>query len=296
MNEFEPQQSSVPPLELTELIQFKPHNIALLFCDYLNSVGIKAQVRTEQVGYTILCDANLWQQAKAICDEFIQNPHHPKYQQAAWQSNNTKQVESHAGSKEFTFVNQFLKHAGAVTLTVFITCWLAYIASVLGWWRETYSALRFYSQLSFDAFFAEPHRLIGPALFHFSLLHIAFNTMWWWQLGGSVERLLGKATLVTLFLLSALISNLGQFLVSGPNFGGLSGVVYALVGFVWWYGWLNPKQQLMLPKSLVGFMLFWLLLGFTDLLPMEMANTAHLLGLITGCAMAWYLVNHNKVR
>jgi len=93
---------------------------------------------------------------------------------------------------------------------------------------------------------------------------------------------------------SAIASNLAQFLVSGPNFGGLSGVVYALVGFVWWSGYLAPEKGLTLSKPIIGFLLFWLLLGFVDLLPVNVANTAHLVGLISGCLMAVFTIKMGK--
>ena len=118
--------------------------------------------------------------------------------------------------------------------------------------------------------------------------------MWWWQLGGAVEKALGKGVLLHLLLLSAMSSNVGQYLVSGANFGGLSGVVYGLVGFVWWMGWLAPEKGLFLSKPLVGFLLFWLLLGYADVLPINMANTAHLLGLISGCLLALLQVAWKK--
>ena len=105
-----------------------------------------------------------------------------------------------------------------------------------------------------------------------------------------LKNTLGKATLINLLLLSAIVSNLGQYLVSGANFGGLSGVVYALVGFVWWFGYLAPERGLSLSKPLVGFLLFWLVLGFADLLPVNVANTAHLLGLLSGCFLALFTV------
>ena len=174
-----------------------------------------------------------------------------------------------------------------VTLTVFVACWLIFLASLFGWENLIFQQLHFFNPLSTERLIAEPWRILGPALFHFSWLHIVFNTMWWWQLGGSIERIMGKGTLIQLFLVSAIVSNFGQFLVSGPNFGGLSGVVYGVVGYVWWAGWLAPKRGLQLSQSIVGFLLFWLVLGFVDVLPVNMANTAHLLGLVSGCFLAW---------
>ncbi|MBA6377855.1 MULTISPECIES: rhomboid family intramembrane serine protease GlpG [unclassified Colwellia] len=272
--------------ELSPLVQVKQHNIALLFANYLTSLDIDAKVQKDDSDYVIYCASHKIAQAKEIFAEFIADPYQEKYQQAAWQSGQVSQVQDNSPSLITSFKQQFLAHAGVVTLTVFALCWLVFIASLLGFARPTFELLHFYPKLTMEAFFDSPLRLLGPTLFHFSWLHIVFNTMWWWQLGGSVERTLGKGALINLFLITALLSNLGQFMVSGPNFGGLSGVVYGLVGYVWWYGWLAPEKGLMISKPIIGFLLFWLLLGYADVLPVNMANTAHLLGLVSGCLLA----------
>ena len=46
-----------------------------------------------------------------------------------------------------------------------------------------------------------------------------------------------------------------------------------------------PKNSTVAKKRL-NKPLFWLLLGFAGALPINMANTAHLLGLISGCLLA----------
>jgi GlpG protein len=137
-------------------------------------------------------------------------------------------------------------------------------------------------------------RVLGPALLHFSVLHIAFNLLWWWTLGKQIEKTFGFSSLLMLFIFSAAASNVAQLLVSGSNFGGLSGVVYALVGCVWWLGWLKPSWGLSLPKPIIGFLLVWLVVGYLDFLPVHMANTAHTVGLICGCLFAWFLVAKAK--
>lgn len=285
--------------ELSPLVQVEQKSIAHLFANYLNTLGIEAQVVAEQeqyttdnpkFTYTVHCQYNKLEQAKCEFEQFIKDPDHRKYQQAAWQHGETVNVDRHELSQLTSFKESFFAHAGIVTLTVFALCWLVFIASYLGWAQSIFSQLRFYSQLSFGAFISEPLRLLGPAFFHFSWLHIVFNTMWWWQLGGSIEKTLGKTALINILLISAIFSNLGQFFVSGANFGGLSGVVYALMGFVWWYGYLAPEKGLFMSKPIVGFLLFWLVLGFAELLPINMANTAHLIGLISGCLLAVFSV------
>lgn len=272
--------------DLCPLVKVSQHNIALLFANYLTSINIHAKVEQEGSEYIIFCQNSEIDQAKNIFAEFIADPYQDKYQQAAWNSGEIADVNDNSPSLITSFKQQFLAHAGWVTLTVFSLCWLVFIASVLGLARPAFQLLHFYPELTLDAFLESPLRLLGPALFHFSWLHIVFNTMWWWQLGGSVERILGKGALINLFLVTALFSNLGQFIVTGPNFGGLSGVVYGLVGYVWWYGWLAPEKGLMISKPIIGFLLFWLVLGYVDVLPVNMANTAHLLGLVSGCLLA----------
>jgi GlpG protein len=273
--------------ELRPLVSVKQHNIALLFCNYLQSIDVPAKVIASGDDFVIYCQADHLSHAQLEFEQFIANPYDAKYQQAAWHSGEVGAVSEHGPSLVSSFKEQFFAHAGVVTLVIFSVCWLAFIASNLGWAQPVFNSLNFYQQLDFANVLQAPHRLIGPAFFHFSWLHIVFNTMWWWQIGGAIEQTLGKNALISLLLVSAIVSNVGQFLVSGPNFGGLSGVVYALVGFVWWMGWLLPEKGLSLSKPIIGFLLFWLVLGFVNVLPVNMANTAHLLGLVSGCCLAY---------
>lgn len=281
---------------LEPLVEVHQHNIALLFSNYLTSQNIASQVSEQQGQFVILCQAEYLTQAQAMFEQFAQNPHDEKYQQAAWSNGDAVDVQLTSEQNGHSISQQFLAHAGLVTLSIFALCWLVFIIGSFGFKGEMFSALRFYSIFSIEQVVSNPLRLIGPAFFHFSILHIAFNTMWWWQLGGAIEKVMGKWELLQLFLLSAIISNLGQFIVSGPNFGGLSGVVYAVLGYVWFAGWLVPKKGLNLPKAIVGFLLFWLVLGFVDMLPMDVANTAHLLGLLSGCGLAVFRFSGNSVK
>ncbi len=278
------------------LVQLEQHNIALLFVNYLTTLDISAKVVSEsEQAHMVYCQEDKFSQAQAEFDLFIKAPFEQKYQQAAWQHGETVKLNSSDTTLIANFKENFLAHAGLVTLLVFAICWVVFIGSELGFAQSIFSELRFYPSISLDAFLAEPWRVLGPAFFHFSWLHIVFNTMWWWQIGGSIEEKLGKGTLINLLLISAIVSNLGQFLVSGANFGGLSGVVYALVGFVWWYGYLAPEKGLSLSEPIIGFLLFWLLLGFIEVLPVNVANTAHLLGLISGCLLAVFSVKSSRI-
>ena len=129
-------------------------------------------------------------------------------------------------------------------------------------------------------------RLVTPAFMHFNFPHIIFNLLWVWVAGRRIEMMLGWPSLLALFIVSAVASNLAQFWVSGPMFGGMSGFVFALLGFAWLWDRRNSSVKIGLPPALMGFMLFWLALGFTGVLESvgmgAIANTAHLIGLISG--------------
>ncbi|MEH6617777.1 MAG: rhomboid family intramembrane serine protease [Porticoccus sp.] len=130
-------------------------------------------------------------------------------------------------------------------------------------------------------------RLVTPIFLHFGVFHIAFNGLWLWELGRRIESLTGSVQMIAIVLLMAIASNLGQYLWSGPSlFGGMSGVVYGLLGYIWVRHKVSPKPVLAIPKGLLGFMLFWLFLGMSGLIDLVMsgsiANAAHAIGLVTG--------------
>ncbi|WP_461517843.1 rhomboid family intramembrane serine protease [Porticoccus sp.] len=130
-------------------------------------------------------------------------------------------------------------------------------------------------------------RLITPIFLHFGIFHLAFNGVWMWELGRRIEPLSGSLHMLVIALLMAVSSNLGQYLWTGPSlFGGMSGVVYGLLGYIWIRNKVAPRPILALPRGLLGFMLFWLLAGMTGVIDMLMsgsiANAAHAIGLLCG--------------
>lgn len=133
-------------------------------------------------------------------------------------------------------------------------------------------------------------RLVTPVFLHFGWLHIVFNSLWCWELGRRIEAALGSLNLLGLFLVTAVLSNSIQHLVTGPVlFGGLSGVVYGFLGFAWVAGRLNPRWQTLVPATpIMLFMVGWLLIclaGVFDVLGFSVANGAHVGGLLSGAAI-----------
>lgn len=177
----------------------------------------------------------------------------------------------------------------AVVETKLLQPWLVYltffpIESVAGGYR--------WQPFSVALANAEYWRLITPAFLHFGIFHIVFNSLWMWDLGRRLEFVVGKLNYTVFFLIAASVSNLAQYFWADQVslFGGMSGVVYALVGYIWIRQWLNPHPTLAVPRGIIIFMLAWLLLCFSGIIDYFMAggiaNGAHLGGLLVGMFIA----------
>ena len=134
-------------------------------------------------------------------------------------------------------------------------------------------------------------RLVTPMFLHFSIAHLAFNSLWIYILGQQIEKIDGKLIFITLVLFSSISSNFLQFYwVSSTLFGGLSGVIYGLIGYCMINEMDSPYQRYDIPPALYLFMIIWMLLGFLGLLDLfgfgSVANFAHLGGLVSGIAFA----------
>jgi GlpG protein len=132
-------------------------------------------------------------------------------------------------------------------------------------------------------------RLITPIFLHHGPIHLLFNMWAMAYFGTIIEYRRGTWTLVLLVLISAVVSNMGEYLWEvnwfghAQLFGGMSGVAYALFGYIWMKGEHEPEQGMFLHPSTVQFMLFWLvlcMLGFMG----NIANAAHVVGVAVGVA------------
>ena len=127
-------------------------------------------------------------------------------------------------------------------------------------------------------------RLLTPIFIHFGVLHLVFNLMWLFQLGSMIEARQGSWRLLLLVAVTGVFSNLAQYLVGGPQFGGMSGVVYALAGYVWIRGKYDRASGLFLDQQSVTILLVWGAVCFTGIVG-HVANFAHLGGLVSGMAI-----------
>lgn len=179
-----------------------------------------------------------------------------------------------------------LKRAGKITWLIAICCVLVTFLTKTG----TQPLTLYFLFNPADILHGEIWRLITPAFVHFVIMdsyiiHVLFNVLLWVSFAGGIEAKEGSWRLLALFLVSALFSNICAYLAYGPFFGGLSGVDYALVGYLYWRQRKLPSYHSVMPQNMLWPFLAFLVIGMTGLLG-SMANIAHLSGLLSGVAFA----------
>lgn len=138
-------------------------------------------------------------------------------------------------------------------------------------------------------------RLISPCVLHRDFLHILFNMIWVWILLQQIEERVRKWKVCLMILIIGVISNVAQYLMSGPYFLGFSGVVVGMAGFIWVRQKIAPWEGYPLQKGTLLFLLFFVIAIFAleiftfglklfSVLQISptIANTAHIIGGLVG--------------
>ncbi len=132
-------------------------------------------------------------------------------------------------------------------------------------------------------------RMITPIFLHFGWLHITFNMLWLWELGRRIEKQGGAIHFASIVFFIGIASNFYQA-ASTPfaYFGGMSGVIFGLVGYCAVFNLIAPHKLLKLPRELYVIMFITLAVGWLGVLDFiaRMANTAHTSGFLWGCFIA----------
>lgn len=144
----------------------------------------------------------------------------------------------------------------------------------------------------------EVWRLVTPAFLHVDLIHLFFNVYWLLLLGKQLEQRIGAGRYLLFIVLAAIFSNTLQYLMGGSLFMGYSGVVCAMLAFIYVRQKLAPWEGYQLQRSTIIFLSLFILAmlgiqlvtffgdiyGGVSFLP-AIANTAHLAGIAIGWLM-----------
>ncbi|WOX10994.1 rhomboid family intramembrane serine protease [Streptomyces sp. N50] len=78
----------------------------------------------------------------------------------------------------------------------------------------------------------QPYRLLTAMFLHGSVIHILFNMMSLWWIGGPLEAALGRARYLALYFVSGLAGSALTYLIAAPNQPslGASGAIFGLFG------------------------------------------------------------------
>lgn len=144
-------------------------------------------------------------------------------------------------------------------------------------------------------------RLFSPSLLHSDLLHIAFNMIWLVILGKQLELRLGIWRYLLFILITGIFSNTAQYLISGPNFIGFSGILCAMLAFIWvrqrkaaWEGYqLDGLTMKFMTFFILGMFVlqaisFYLETTSSMSISPGVANTAHLSGALAGFVLGQF--------
>ncbi len=293
---------------------FSQQHDAQRLADYLLTQGIstKLEAGTPQSSVWVRDEAQL-AMAKDICADFQSNPRDPRYDEAIATATLLRREEAQrdAEARRKIIDGRTLwtgPGAGPTRVT-----WTLIAASVVVALLTSFGDLA-HSTLLYELLIVPPPtplvprpsladefrqgelwRLFTPALIHWSGIHLLFNMLWMHDLGRRVEATIGPVMFAFFVLLTAGVSNLAQYLAVGPMFGGMSGVVYAVIGYAWIQSRFGGQRWLYLSPNEMFFAVGWLALGAFGMIG-HMANWAHGGGFVMGMVIAAAVIQWRKLR
>jgi GlpG protein len=282
-----------------------------VFADYLLTLGMKIRVDERPDDYSLwIYNEDHLPRARDELQGFLTNPDDPRYKSAVDSAKNIRREERALDQK---YRKNFREAADLwgypslqrrpVTVSLMIICLVCF---ALGQSRQNQLKLRDALRFSTEVVDSQGHernngwkdiergevwRLVTPIFLHFSILHLLFNVTALFSLGTMIEIRRGSLRLAAMILVMAIASNIGEFLYDervDPGathiFGGISGVVCGLFGYVWMKSLYEPEQGMILHPNSVTFGLLWIAMCMTGVFG-PIANAAHVVGLIMGVAL-----------
>jgi GlpG protein len=277
--------------------------------DYLLTRKIDTRLLPEEGGWGVwVCDEDRLPQARQEWDEFQRNPTDPRFSSAADTAEMLRQKERRAEAEYQRRTERLTGAHRPLTIALMTRCVLVFFAT--GGGRDAGSFV--FSTLALNPIVVEngkaytytslwgiAHgqvwRLVTPIFLHFGLVHLLFNMVFLFRLGGEVEGRRGPWRLLLLVIAVAVPSNLAQYYLGNitddwvihpsPSFGGMSGVLYGLLGYLWMKVRFEPDLGLFVHPSTVLWLMIWFFLcasrEFQQFVG-PVANMAHGAGLLAG--------------
>jgi len=279
-----------------------------VFTDYLLTLGIKSRIDEQPEGWSLwIYNEDHIARASDELRSCLSRPEDPRYRdavEAALAIRRKQEQLDRQFRKNYREVSDLWAYPGfrrrPLTFALVAVCLVVFLLQQSPdklWMQQRLGFVTLHVEQGHfrdnglaDILHGEVWRLVTPIFMHVNVWHIFFNLLWLIALGTMIEVRRGTLRLAVLILISAVISNLGQYLWmdrTNPGephlFEGFSGVIYALFGYIWMKGLYQPEQRMFLHPNSIMIMLLWLVLCMTNALG-PIGNAAHFMGLIVGVA------------
>jgi GlpG protein len=283
--------------------QLESEEQARVFADYLYIREIAAEVESAgDKGWTIwVVDEDQVDEGRALLSRFRSMPDAEEFYQASAAAESRRQGEQKQEQAEAVRTEPVRAWSGvlgraSLTTALLIGCIVVGLLTRLGedatwvrWLQISNLTVLDPSRLGISLVEVEQGqvwRLLTPIFLHFSLWHLLFNLLWMQDLGMVLEERIGTWRYAGVVLLVALVSNMAQYVAGGANFGGMSGVVYGIFGYLWIRSRRDFDFRVFVSPTMAGILMIFLGLGVFGVLG-PTANAAHFSGLLTGGALGW---------
>lgn len=256
------------------------------FGNYLLSISVDSEIREDDGEYQIwVVDEDDVPRAEAEMRKFAQLGSDKKYDVAAPAAPRRKDRYRMVNARREVFdrpaMSKIPLTVSMILISIFATMGGDQVSDFL------YFSIDRFSNAMPEIMRGQIWRLVTPIFLHGNFLHLAFNMLWLYQLGGLMESLEGSRLLLVFTIVTAILCNVAQYYVSGPLFVGFSGVVYAMLGYSWMMTRFKPGSGYGIPQQTVVFMMVWLVIcmfGFVG----NIANTSHIVGMVSGTLIGFW--------
>lgn len=291
-------------------VTLKDREHAATLHDYLLTLGIETRVQEEDQGWSLWAlDEDKLDQARQQAEKFVADPDDPRYaasarraeelrkQRAALEAQFRRNVidmrRAYSGPPQRTRPLTAALIAASIGVAI-VTNLGSQVGSLAGQppglMDQLLITLHPADPMLQEVRHGEVWRLVTPMLVHFGPLHLIFNMVMFFQFGSAVEMRRRTPYFALMVLVLAVASNLAQWWWTvfrgspNPLFGGMSGVLYGLFGYIWMKARYEPQSGFLMDYNTVFILVAWMLLCVFGLVG-RIANAAHVAGLLTG--MAW---------
>lgn len=269
--------------------------LANRFAEYLRATGIACTVdRTENGSIVWVHDDDMVANAKAELPNFLANPNDERYRAAMQQATDRARIaiaeRAASRGKTIYVADRWNRPIYQIAPLTIVLVAISVVLSLMMGFPPKIAYLR-WLLISTDGTMrqimsGEVWRLVSPIFLHFSQAHLIFNMLNLWYFGRDIESRIGTFRYLIIVLVTAIFSNMAQFIAVDPVFGGMSGVVYGLFGYIWVKSKMDPESGFWLPQSTVVIMLLWHVACVAGIIQ-NVANWCHGGGLVAGVTIAF---------